>query len=198
MALAIAAGFIGVGVRDLPRRVADPRNVRFSPEAKCRPQCQLFRPKRRGAGIGGVIPRPVESLPHAPVPAVPLPCAPGHLCPRLNAYVTVIVGKMVVQRSPQRSLIPHDHVVQALASDGAHQPFRKGILPGGSRRSKHFLHSYISDHGGEVSSVDGISIAQHISRRLVPGEWFPHLLHGPLLTGMFRHPEVHHPAPLMR
>jgi hypothetical protein len=117
MVLAIAAGFIGVGVRDLPRRVADPRNVRFSPEAKCRPQCQLFRPKRRGAGIGGVIPRPVESLPHAPVPAVPLPCAPGHLCPRLNAYVTVIVGKIVVQRSPQRSLIPHDHVVQALASE---------------------------------------------------------------------------------
>jgi hypothetical protein len=61
---------------------------RFSPEAKCRLQCQLFRPKRRGAGIGGVIPRPVESLPRAPVPAVPLPCAPGRLCPRLNAYVS--------------------------------------------------------------------------------------------------------------
>ncbi len=44
MVLAIAAGFIAVGVRDLPRRVADPRNVRFSPEAKCRLQCQLFRP----------------------------------------------------------------------------------------------------------------------------------------------------------
>src|SRR5215470_4030542 len=110
----------------------------------------------------------------------------------------LIVGKIVVQRSPQRSLIPYDNVVEALASDGAHEAFRKGILPGGSRRSKRFLHSYISGHGGEVSSVDGISIAQHISRRLVPGERFPHLLYGPLLRGMFRHPEVHHPAPLMR
>jgi hypothetical protein len=93
---------------------------------------------------------------------------------------------------------PHDHVVQALASDRAHQPLRKGILPGGSRRSKHFLHSHISDHGREVSSVDGISIAQYIPRRFVPGKCFPHLLHGPLLCGMFRHPEVHHPASLMR
>ena len=103
-----------------------------------------------------------------------------------------------MQGSPQRSLIPHDNVVQALASDGAHQPFRKGILPGGSRRSKHFLHAHISGHGGEVSSVDGISIAQHISRRLVPGKRFPHLLHGPLLRGVFCHPEVHYTASPMR
>jgi hypothetical protein len=52
---------------------------------------------------------------------------------------SLIVGKIIVQRSTQRSLIPHDHVVQALASNGAHEPFRKGILPGGSRRRKHFL-----------------------------------------------------------
>jgi hypothetical protein len=44
--------------------------------------------KRRVSGIGGVIPRPEESLPRTPVPAVPLPCAPGRLCPRLNAYGT--------------------------------------------------------------------------------------------------------------
>ena len=56
----------------------------------------------------------------------------------------------------------------------------------------------MSDHGREVSPVDGISIAQHISRRGVPGKGFPHLLHGPLLCGMFRHPEVQHPASLMR
>src|ERR1700756_3052322 len=41
-----------------------------------------------GAGIGGVIPRPEESLPRVRVPVVPLPWAPGRLCPRLNAYGT--------------------------------------------------------------------------------------------------------------
>jgi hypothetical protein len=49
---------------------------------------RLVPAKRRAAGIGGVIPRPEESLPRTPVPAVPLPWAQGRLCPRLNAYVT--------------------------------------------------------------------------------------------------------------
>src|SRR5215831_10843779 len=52
-------------------------------------RCNRLAPaKRRVADIGGVIPRPVESVPRAPVPAVPLPWAPGRLCPRLNAFVT--------------------------------------------------------------------------------------------------------------
>src|SRR5260370_41955024 len=96
----------------------------------------------------------------------------------------LIVSKITLQCSTQRSLIPNDNVVQALASDGAHESFRKGILPGGSRCRKHFLHSHISDHGGEFSPVDVISIAQHIARRLVLWKRFPLLLHGPLLCGM--------------
>jgi hypothetical protein len=44
--------------------------------------------KRRVPGIGGVIPRTVESLPRAPVLAVPLPWAPGPLWVRLNAHAT--------------------------------------------------------------------------------------------------------------
>src|SRR5205807_8991806 len=93
----------------------------------------------------------------------------------------LIVSKIALQSTTQRSLIPHDHVVQALASDGAHESFRKRILPRGSRRGEDFLHPHISGRVGEVSSVDGISIAQHISWRLLPGKRFPHLLHGPLL-----------------
>ena len=89
-------------------------------------------------------------------------------------------------------------MVQTFAANRTDQSLHKGILPWGSRRSKHFLHSHISSHGDEISSADGISIAQYISRRLVPGERFPHLLQGPLLRGVFRHPEVHHPASLMR
>jgi hypothetical protein len=52
-------------------------------------RCNWLAPAmRRVADIGGVIPRPVESLPRAPVPAVPLPWTPGRLFPRLNAYGT--------------------------------------------------------------------------------------------------------------
>src|SRR5438270_3410713 len=41
----------------------------------------------------------------------------------------LIVGKIELQGPTERSLMPHQNVVQALASDGAHQPLRKGILP---------------------------------------------------------------------
>ena len=52
-------------------------------------RCNWLAPaKRRVADIGGVIPRPAQSLPRALVPAVPLPWTPGRLCPRLNAYGT--------------------------------------------------------------------------------------------------------------
>ena len=118
-------------------------------------------------------------------------------CKRQMRPATFVVGKIALQSSTQRSAVPHQDVVQAFASDGAHQPFREGILPGRSRRSKHFLHSHISSHGDEVSSVDGIPIAQHISRRLVPRKRFPQLLHSPLLRGAFRHSEVHHLASSM-
>src|ERR1700745_393509 len=60
-----------------------------------------------------------------------------------------------------------------------HAPlFRRFHCPGlrsakgfsrGIAGTKHFLHSHISGHGGEVCSVDGIAIAQDVSRRLVPG-----------------------------
>jgi hypothetical protein len=60
-----------------------------SPLQEGKRRCNRLAPaKRRLADIGGVIPRPEESLPPAPVPAVPLPWAPGRLCPRPNAYVT--------------------------------------------------------------------------------------------------------------
>ena len=91
MVLAIPPGLIGVGVHDLLRRAWQTRGTfAFRPQRDvgCNAMPVFQATKRRGAGIGGVIPRPVESLPRAPVPVVPLPWAPGRLCPKLNAYVT--------------------------------------------------------------------------------------------------------------
>ena len=109
----------------------------------------------------------------------------------------LIVSKIALQSTTQRPLIPNDNVVQALASDGAHESFQKRILTRGSRRGEDFLYPHISGHVGKVSSIDGISIAPHVSWRLLPGKRFPHLLHRPLLRGVFRHPEVQYPASLM-
>jgi hypothetical protein len=64
----------------------------------------------------------------------------------------LIVSKIALQSTTQRPLIPHDNVVQALASDGAHESFQKRILPRGSRRGEDFLYPHISGHVGKVSS----------------------------------------------
>ena len=66
----------------------DQREAAF-PLQEGKRRCNWLAPaKRPVAGIGGVIRRPEESLPRALVPAVPLPWAPGRLCPSLNAYAT--------------------------------------------------------------------------------------------------------------
>src|SRR5207244_7462469 len=89
MVLAIAPGLSGVGVRDLLRREWPTGGTfAFRPKRVSAAMPALQATKRRVAGIGGVVPRPEESLPRAPVLAVPLPWAPGRPWPRLTAYVT--------------------------------------------------------------------------------------------------------------
>jgi hypothetical protein len=72
----------------------------------------------------------------------------------------IMFDKIVPQSSPQRLLIPPDDVVQTLTSDGAHQSLHIGVLPGGSRRRKDFLHFHVLGHGRELVPIDRISIAQ--------------------------------------
>lgn len=60
----------------------------FSLKERNRRGSRLAPAKRRVAGIGGVVPRPEESLPRDPVPVVPLLWAPGRLCPKLNGSAT--------------------------------------------------------------------------------------------------------------
>src|SRR5438874_13808570 len=56
------------------------------------------------------------------------------------------------RRRHTRSL--RDWSSDVCSSDLTDQPLHIGILPRGSRRSEHFLHSHVSGQVGEVSSVD--------------------------------------------
>src|SRR5205807_7622795 len=77
---------------------------------------------------------------------------------------------------------------------------KKNLVPAKRKRSKL---SYLNgrrvslDDSGRLT-VDRISIAPQISGYLVPGKRLPHLLHGPLLGGVFGHLEVHYTPSLMR
>ena len=59
------------------------------------------------------------------------------------------------------------------------------------------LFPYVGSWPRSLSRRWHLDRAAHIAARR-PRERLPHLLRGPLLRGVFRHPEVQHPASLMR
>src|SRR5215831_3548736 len=106
----------------------------------------------------------------------------------------LVIRKITLQDAAQRSLISHDEVVQAFATNGADEALHIRILPGAAWRRNHIFHSQGSGEVGEISAIDGVAIAQQIGRRLVPRERLPNLLHRPLLGRLFRHLEMQYVA----
>ena len=94
-------------------------------------------------------------------------------------------------------LSQHDHVIQALAPDGAHQPLRKRVLPRASRCGQDFGDIHGSEEIAETFPVDLVPISDQIARRRVVGERFQDLLSGPSRRRMFGHVEMNHSAPTM-
>src|SRR5208283_373862 len=76
-------------------------------------------------------------------------------------------------------LSQHDHVIQALASDGAHQPFRKRILPRALRCGQDFGNVHVSEAIAETFPIDLVPVSDQISWRRVFGERIQDLLSGP-------------------
>jgi hypothetical protein len=96
-------------------------------------------------------------------------------------------------------------MIQALASNRTNHGLDIYPLPGGSRGGKDFVDSHAGYLSAEVIAVDGIAIAQQVSRELVKGKGFPQLLSRPLGGGVGRHVAVknasdaaHGPAPETR
>ena len=77
-------------------------------------------------------------------------------------------------------LSQHDHVIQALAPDGAHQPFRKPVLPRALRYFQDFGGAQVSEATPETFAVDLVPVSDQISWRQVFGERFQDLRSGPL------------------
>src|ERR1700720_4943331 len=91
----------------------------------------------------------------------------------------------VIVRSEQLYLlvecrfVEDDHMIEALAPDGADHAFYVSSLPRRSRRRKHFLHAHVLDLSGEVVAKDSVPISQQITGCRVPGERIAKLLGGP-------------------
>jgi len=60
-----------------------------------------------------------------------------------------VICEIEIQKAPQRRLVEHYHVVQALTSNGAYKALRVRILPRRLGRGEHFAHAHPPDSGPE-------------------------------------------------
>ena len=95
-------------------------------------------------------------------------------------------------------LSKHDHVVHALASEGAHQPFCKRILPRALRCGQDFGDVHDSEAMAETFPIDRVPISDQIWWRRVIGERFQNLLRGPSRRRMLGYVEMHDAPAMMR
>ena len=89
-------------------------------------------------------------------------------------------------------------MVEALASEGADEPFHVGILPRRPRRRLDFEDPEGLDSARERDPVDRIAIAQHVSRSGLPGAGLHELLRRPLGRGGVGDVDVKDAPPFVR
>lgn len=106
----------------------------------------------------------------------------------------MIVVHETLQMTIQAPFTEHDYVVQALAADGADDPFDISPLPRRTRCRQHLVDPHGFDLVHEIFPEDPVAIAQQIAGRGVPGKGFPELLRGPLRSGTSGHGKVENPA----
>jgi hypothetical protein len=70
----------------------------------------------------------------------------------------VIVNEVAPQVAAQRAFVPHDDVIEALASEGADHAFHERILPGRPRRREHFFDAHLLNSTPRIRSIDPITI----------------------------------------
>jgi hypothetical protein len=91
----------------------------------------------------------------------------------------VIVGEVTPKVAVQRALVPHDDVIEALASDGADDAFDERTLPRTTRRRQHFVDAHLLQRTLRIRSVHRIPIADDEARSSIPRPRLAELLRRP-------------------
>src|SRR5580693_7491486 len=68
----------------------------------------------------------------------------------------------------------HDHMIEALASNGSNHSLDIGSLPRRAQCRQNFANSHVSHLFSEVIAKDRIAVPQHVTRGLVKGKCLPH------------------------
>src|SRR6266566_72793 len=64
----------------------------------------------------------------------------------------------------------HDHMIEALATNGANHPLDIGSLPRRTRCRQDFANAHVSHVFSEVIAKDRIAVAQEVARELGKGK----------------------------
>jgi hypothetical protein len=94
-------------------------------------------------------------------------------------------------------LAENDDVIEALAADGADDPFGERVLPGCPRGNDHLSNPHVGDGPGEALAIDGITISEQISRSGLVREGLDDLLGRPDGRSMIGDVEMEEFAPVM-
>src|SRR6267143_542006 len=91
----------------------------------------------------------------------------------------------------------HDHMIEALATNGSNNPLYIGSLPRRARRRQNFADTRVSHPFSEVIAKDSIAVPQQVARELSKGKCLPQLLSRPLRGRVGGHIEMQNATPVM-
>ena len=91
----------------------------------------------------------------------------------------------------------HDHMIEALTTNGSNHSLYVGSLPRRARCRENFRDAHVSHLCSEVIAKNRITVAQQVARELGKGKCFPQLLSRPLGGRVGGHIEVQNAAPVM-
>ena len=91
----------------------------------------------------------------------------------------------------------HDHMIEALASNGSNHSLYIGSLPRRPRCRQDFANAHVSRLFSEVITEDRFAVAEQIPRELLKGKCLPQLLSRPLRCWVGGHIEMQNATPVM-
>ena len=93
--------------------------------------------------------------------------------------------------------IEHDHMIEALASNGSNHSLHIGALPRRAWCRQDFANALVSHLFSEVIAKDPIAVPQQVARELVKRKCLPQLLPRPLRGWVGGYIEVENATPVM-
>ena len=121
----------------------------------------------------------------------------GVLVQRQVSAPLVVVAEISSQVATERAFVPDDDVVEALAADGADDPFDERVLPRRVRGREDFLDPQASYRATERLAVDAVPVADEETRSVGPRPRLAELLGGPDGRRVGGDVDVHDPSPIM-